>query len=117
MSAVVLFTALAAFASTFLGGLFALRFKDKLHLILGFSAGAVLAVAFFDLLPEALELSSAASPALVPSVVGFGFVLYMVLDRVIVLHADHEGHHHHRGILGAGSLLVHSYLDGLAIGL
>ena len=42
--------------STFLGGMFALRFKDKLHLILGFSAGAVIGVAFFDLLPEALNL-------------------------------------------------------------
>ena len=37
--------AIGAFAATFLGGLAALRFKDKLHLILGFSAGAVVAVA------------------------------------------------------------------------
>jgi zinc transporter ZupT len=39
----------AAFVSTLSGGWFALRFKDKLHLIFGFSAGAVIAVAFFDL--------------------------------------------------------------------
>ena len=54
---------LATFVSTLLGGLFALRFKDKLHLILGFSAGAVIAVAFFDLMPEALELGSASYEA------------------------------------------------------
>ena len=46
--------ALATFSATLLGGLFALRFKDKLHLILGFSAGAVIGLAFFDLLPEAI---------------------------------------------------------------
>jgi len=42
----------AAVVATLLGGLFALRYQDKLHLILGFSAGAVLGVALFDLLPE-----------------------------------------------------------------
>ena len=52
----VILIAFATFVSTFLGGLFALRFKDKLHLVLGFSAGAVVSVAFFDLIPEAIEL-------------------------------------------------------------
>src|ERR1051325_10233939 len=118
MSPLVLLIAAAAFCSTFLGGLFALRFKDKLHLILGFSAGAVLAVAFFDLLPEALELGDPYPVTFIPSLVGLGFVIYMVMDRAIVLHADQEpAHHHERGLLGAGSLMVHSFLDGLAIGL
>ena len=118
MSPMVLLIAGAAFCSTFLGGLFALRFKDKLHLILGFSAGAVLAVAFFDLLPEALELGGSYPVSVVTSLVGLGFIIYMALDRAIVLHADQEpAHHHERGALGAGSLLLHSYLDGLAIGL
>lgn len=118
MSFAVVLIALAAFCSTFAGGLFALRFKDKLHLILGFSAGAVLAVAFFDLLPEALELAGVHSVGFVTTLVGLGFVLYMVLDRALVLHADHDLlHNHGRGKLGAASLLLHSYLDGLAIGL
>ena len=54
----IVWISIAALISTFLGGMFALRFKDKLHLILGFSAGAVIAVAFFDLLPEAINLAS-----------------------------------------------------------
>jgi len=112
---------IAAFAATLLGGLFALRFKDKLHLILGFSAGAVIGVAFFDLIPEAIELSSALyDPATVLSMVALGFIGYMLLDRSVV------GHHHHhdddhdnctRGTFGAGSLSLHSFLDGAAIGL
>jgi zinc transporter ZupT len=118
MSLLIPLIAVGAFCSTFLGGLFALRFKDKLHLILGFSAGAVVAVAFFDLLPEALELGGIHPAAFTASLVGLGFVVYMVLDRAIVLHADHDPMlDHGRGKLGAGSLVLHSYLDGLALGL
>ena len=110
----------ATFSATLLGGLFALRFKDKLHLILGFSAGAVIAVAFFDLLPEAIELGSPHySVATMTSVVALGFVIYLILDRVALIHAhtDEEHGHEQRGKLGAVSLSAHSFLDGLAIGL
>lgn len=110
----------ATFAATLLGGLFALRFKDKLHLILGFSAGAVIAVAFFDLLPEAIELgSSHYSTSTMTAIVALGFVIYLILDRVALIHAhtDEEHGHEHRGKLGASSLSIHSFLDGLAIGL
>ncbi len=115
---------LAAFSATLLGGLFALYFKDKLHLILGFSAGAVIGLAFFDLLPEALELGSAFYDIdTITSLIALGFIGYMLLDRFVILHShsDHDhGHthtHERRGILGAGSLSVHSFLDGVAIGL
>jgi zinc transporter ZupT len=112
----------ATFVSTMLGGLFALKFKDKLHLILGFSAGAVLGVAFFDLLPEAINLGNKFyNVPFITSIVAAGFVFYMILDRTVTLHADQEGgphpHAHRRGKLGAGSLSIHSFLDGLAIGL
>ncbi|MEK7137906.1 MAG: ZIP family metal transporter [Patescibacteria group bacterium] len=117
--------ALATFVATLLGGLFALRFRDKLHWILGFSAGAVLGLAFFDLLPEALELAGGAyGTSGVFSIVAVGFFTYLLLDRLIFFHADvhehaseHEAHsHRHRGFLGAGSLAIHSFLDGVAIG-
>lgn len=114
--AVVVFT----FLSTLLGGLFALRFKDKLHLILGFSAGAVIGVAFFDLLPEAIQLGEGYfSVPTVTSITALGFVVYMLIDRLIVLHSHTEGEHenHPRGRFGAGSLSFHSFLDGVAIGL
>jgi ZIP family zinc transporter len=74
--------------STLLGGLFALRFKDKLHLILGFSAGALLGVAFFDLLPEALMLSEGVFPVEeITGIIALGFILYMGIDRLFTLHA------------------------------
>src|SRR5271163_710513 len=115
---------IAAFISTSLGGLFALRLKDRLHLILGFSAGAVIGVAFFDLMPEALELiEKMHSAAFGTAIVALGFALYLVLDRMIVLHHDHGDHSEHqethggRAAWGASTLSFHSFLDGLGIGL
>jgi len=115
--------AIAAFIATFIGGLIALRFKDKLHLILGFSAGAIIAVAFFEILPEAIELGEGTYEAgVITSIVGFGFAIYLILDRLILIHSHGgeltETHAHlNRGVLGAGSLSFHSFLDGVAIGL
>jgi ZIP family zinc transporter len=137
--------ACAAFCATFAGGLFALHLKDKLHLVLGFSAGAVIAVAFFDLLPEAIELGAKDhSVSTLLSCAAVGFLFYLVLDRIQFFHAqrhhhrhdhshthhdghDHGGHGHHhgravlsssyRGVLGASSFSAHSFLDGVAIGL
>jgi ZIP family zinc transporter len=113
---------IAAFFSTLLGGLFALKFKDKLHLILGFSAGAVIAVAFFDLIPEAIELGEGKfEVSFISGIIALGFILYMILDRFIFLHShNHEEGEvclHPRGKLGAGSLSFHSFLDGIAVGL
>ena len=108
---------LAAFVSTFLGGLFALRFKDRLHLILGFSAGAVIGVAFFDLIPEALDLGGSRYGAgTITSIVALGFAAYMLLDRLVTLHS-HEESGLERGKLGAGSLSIPSFIDGAAVGL
>ena len=52
--------ALAAMCATYAGGLCALRLEDRLDLVLGFSAGAVVPVAFFDHIPEAIGLAGSA---------------------------------------------------------
>ncbi len=118
---VLTFIAIGAFISTFIGGLLALKFRDKLHLVLGFSAGAIIGVAFFDLLPEAIELASTQYEiSTITACVALGFVIFMIIDRFIAPHHHDEEHcenENHRGKLGAGSLSFHSLLDGLAIGL
>ncbi len=127
--------AVLVFAATLLGGFFALRFKDKLHLVVGFSAGAVLGIAFLDLMPEAAELIGSASLAAKIALVAV--LVYMLVDRFFFshlhnhthdhahaehgvgeAHKDHDHNHEHvgRGIIRAASLVIHSFLDGLAIG-
>jgi len=51
----VILLSLATFFSTFIGGLFAVKFKDKLHLLMSFIAGILLGVVSFDILPEIIE--------------------------------------------------------------
>src|SRR5207248_751356 len=97
----------------------ALKFRDKLHLILGFSAGSVIGVAFFDLLPEAIEAGRSQPALATTSTIAIGFLLYLVLNRVAFVHSkdDNSSHEIRRGHLGAATLVIHSYMDGLAIGL
>ncbi len=103
---------LATGAATYLGGALALRVKEKIRLILGFSAGAVIAVALFDLLPEAAQLSRGAPLLEVVAFTGVGFAAYLLLDRTLKgLSRQGAGH------LGPASLTTHSFLDGLGIGL
>lgn len=123
----VLISILASVAA-FIGGSIALRFKDKLHIILGLSAGAVIGAALFDLIPEAIELGSTAySTSEVLALTAVGFFVYLILDRAFSFHV-HNGHDHEaddhtteasssRGSLGAASFCLHSLIDGVAIGL
>jgi zinc transporter ZupT len=106
--------AAAAFLSTLAGGLLALKLRDKLHLILGFSAGAVIGVAFFDLLPEAIDAGIKYHGAnVILGWTALGFLSYLALDRIISFHGDAV----HRGSFTAAVLCIHSVLDGVAIGL
>jgi zinc transporter ZupT len=124
-SLLIMAIASATFCATLTGGALALRFRDQLHLILGFSAGAIIALAFFDLLPEALKIGAGTyDPSTVLAITALGFFGYTVLDRLILLHTHQEddGHGHgaaavERGWMGAGSLSAHSFMDGLAIGI
>src|ERR1035437_7049041 len=121
----VLFIALAASVATFIGGSFALKFRDKLHLILGFSAGALAGVALFDLLPEAISLGTKYhSAATVSLFIALGLFGYLILDRLVLLHTHEDdimpraplGTTTPRGALGALTLSAQSFLDGIAIG-
>jgi len=115
----VLLISFGAFAATLIGGLVAIRFRDRLHLILGFSAGAVVGVALFDLLPEAISMAARYHPPQwIALFVAAGFFAYLLVDRLLLLHPQSHDHHHHapRGALGAGTLSLHSVLDGVAIG-
>jgi len=89
-AAIVMPIAFGAFLATMIGGVFALSLRDRLHLVLGFSAGAVIGVAFFDLLPEAVETGQAWGPRTILALSALGFFLYTLIDRWVALHS-HDG--------------------------
>lgn len=121
------------FISTTLGGLFALRHRDRLHLILGFTAGVILSVVAFDLLPEIFELvhTTGASVKLPMGALVVAFLLFHIAEKTVLLHVAHEdeyghgGHGHAHGdsadqevgLASAIALCIHSFTDGLGIGL
>ncbi len=121
-----IFISILASIAAFAGGFIALRFRDKLHIILGLSAGAVIGAALFDLIPEAIELGGPAfSAGEITALTAAGFLTYLILDRLFSFHEHtieyHSGpghvHSNARGSLGAASFCLHSLIDGVAIGL
>jgi zinc transporter ZupT len=109
------FTVLA----TFCGGLFALRLRRGLQTAIALSGGIVVAVAIFDLLPEATAAVDDAER--VSALVGAGFLAFFVAHRFLVLHhrdqPDEVRAHAPVGALSASALAIHSFADGLGIGL
>ena len=105
--------------STFLGGAVALRLHRELTTLIALTGGVVLGVAIFSVLPEAIETVD--DPALVSTLVGAGFLIFFFAERLIVLHHRDEPEqaraHERVGVLGAAGLCVHSFVDGLGIGL
>jgi zinc transporter, ZIP family len=116
--------ALAAVVSTSLGGLFALRHRDQLHLILGFTAGVIVGVVLFDVLPEIDELSRHTGLGFrtVMIALAASFLFFHGMEKWLLVHNAHEheyaGHHHPQvGVASALALAGHSLTDGIAIGL
>lgn len=121
--------ALLTVTATALGGLLALRSHQRLHLVLGLSAGLLLGLVSFGLLPEVFTLNTSMIGN-VPSVaVAFvtGFLLLHILERYSGTHepldsdlhseSGHEHGHSTTGILGALAMVVHVFFDGVAVAL
>lgn len=116
--------ALATFFSTLCGGLFALKFNDRLHFILSFTAGVLLGVVSFDILPEIFKVAHerGLNPLDAMTAMVLGFLIFHALEKFFVVHFVHEsdyvGHRHPKmGMFSAIALAGHSFMDGLGIGL
>ena len=105
--------------STLLGGLTALRLRGHLETVMALSGGVVVAVALFDVLPEAID--GIGNSRTVTTLVAAGFLSFFFFQRALVLHhrddPDEARAHHRVGTLGAAALSAHSFIDGLGIGI
>ncbi|MDE2096803.1 MAG: ZIP family metal transporter [Patescibacteria group bacterium] len=122
MEAILL--SIGTFFSTFFGGLFAVKHKKSLHLIMGFTAGVLLGVVSFDIFPEIISrVNSGGFNPIEPMIaLVLGFLIFHILEKVIVIHHSHEGDyaehkHPHVGVFSALALAGHSFMDGVGIGL
>jgi zinc transporter, ZIP family len=105
--------------ATLIGGHVALRLSHTLPTVIALTGGVVVAVALFDVLPEGIE--NLGDPRKGTALVAVGFLVFFFAERALVLHHrddPHEARAHHRvGVLGALGLSIHSFIDGLGIGL
>jgi zinc transporter ZupT len=113
------FAAIAALA----GGYIAIASRERINLALGFTAGVILGVVAFDLLPEIFNISNRTSLDIMWPMVALvsGFLVFHIVEKAILLHNSNEeqyGPHQHPnvGMAGAVALCGHSFLDGLSIG-
>jgi ZIP family zinc transporter len=118
------------FFSTLAGGFAALRLRHRLHWLMALAAGVVVATAIADLLPEALVLAGPGRAVEVGIAAMAGFIGFSLLEAFLhqssFEHAGEDGHPPTApatsrprliGLLPPSSLVIHSGMDGLAIGL
>jgi zinc transporter, ZIP family len=120
MNLLVLLIALATFLFTLLGGCIILRFRNKLPYIFAFAAGSLMGVAFLDILPQCLMIAGLEHLPVRYLMIAVlaAFLFDHLLERFFVTHhvEEHQHHEHIMGPIGAGSLVIHSWLDGVAVG-
>ncbi|MBP9766050.1 MAG: ZIP family metal transporter [Candidatus Pacebacteria bacterium] len=120
----LIFLSIATFVSTLIGGYFSIKNQDKLHRIMAFTAGVILAVVFFDIFPEIYELvrENNFNFTSVMIALTLGFLFFHILEKSILIHHHHEDEykehkHPNVGIASALALIGHSFMDGVGIGL
>ncbi len=112
--------------ATALGGLLALKSKDRLHLVLGLSAGLLLGLVAFELLPEAFSHDAGEFlnvPITAIALIG-GFLTLHLFEKFSGGHepveSEYGSEHRHAGsvagTLGALAMAGHVLIDGIALG-
>ena len=112
------------FTSTIAGGIFSMKFRQKLHLIMSFTAGVLMGVFSFDILPEIINQVKGHNINQTGIMISFacGFIIFHILEKSLLIHHAHEDEyashkHPHVGVLSAVALIGHSFIDGIGIGM
>ncbi len=95
--------------------------KNVIHVLVSFAAGALLATAFLDLLPEALEHAEESSLSAMTVFIWtiIGIILFYLIDRAIDWYHIHEKKTYSHGSISIPLVVlgdsVHNFIDGVAI--
>jgi ZIP family zinc transporter len=112
------------FLATLAGGYTAAKNRSKFGYIAAFSAGVLIAVPLFQLLPTSLTLAAKTNVSAqeVLYVTGLGFIFLYMLERLLAVKKVRSGdtwkfeRHSTGGFYGASELALHSFVDGFSIG-
>jgi zinc transporter ZupT len=114
----LIFIGILAGLATLLGGALALNLRDRLPILAAFGSGAVICVALAELLPEALALGRGLYPPIIVTAVTIGgFMAYLMIDALRRRMADQSLGQGVAKHLAPASLVAHSVMDGLGIGI
>lgn len=107
------------FSTSFLAGLIPLLRRwshPQLQLLIGLSAGIILGVVFFDLLPQALGVTTHSVRFF--SAVLVGFLLLLALEKFLLIHPHETAELAGRrtGLAAYVGISLHSLMDGVALG-
>jgi zinc and cadmium transporter len=114
---------LLAALTALVGGFLAIRGRRQLSYTLGFTAGVILGLIAFDLLPEIFNIvqKTGLDPKWPMITLVLGFLVFHIIEKFILIHHPSENNygphvHPHVGVASALALAGHSFLDGVAIG-
>jgi zinc transporter ZupT len=112
--------AIVTFFSTLLGGFLVLRYRKCLTYIFAFAAGSILTVAFMEILPQSL-LIAGMNGILIRDIMAYAslsFLVCLIMEKYFSTHPliGIASESHIMGPIGAGSLILMSFLDGLSMG-
>ncbi len=138
---IIIFTAVGGVLSVLAAGIFLLLPDDKREQVLphgiSFAIGALLAVAFWGLIPEAFEAVKPEQFQTLSGTILVGILGFFVLEKLLVwrhchygdcaayddenAHNHEHGHHQHSVSKSAGTLIIigdgiHNFVDGVLIG-
>lgn len=138
---IILFTAVGGVLSVLAAGVFLLLPDEQRDKVLphgiSFAIGALLAVAFWGLIPEAFEAVKPEKFQALSGTILVGILCFFVLEKLLIWrhchfgdceaydedhdHSHSHGHHHHGVTKSAGALIIlgdsiHNFVDGVLIG-
>jgi len=112
------------FVATMAGGLFVLKYRKFYGIILSFTGSALVALSLFDLLPDSVNLASKNLITITPIAltIASGFFLLLALERFFSVKMAHDAGENKYvrkasgGWFATGEIVVHSFIEGIAIG-
>jgi zinc transporter ZupT len=122
MQLTAVLVSVGALVSALAGGLVAMRAATAVGVVIAVGAGIRIGAAFFDLVPDSVEHLGSLDAAMIFT--ALGFLAFYAVEKVTALHVGHEtatemehgeSAHRHIGLIGAGGMSLHSFLDGVAL--